>query len=253
VLPDELQTALFGYLATMDEQLPGVVDGLYVVGSAALGDFQERTSNLDVVVAADQEWTAEQLKVAVAAHAGLDRSRPACVAYVTTADLAGDPRTLDRPCYEGAVVVASDRLVNPFTWHILTSGAVDLRGPDHPVVWDDPAAVQGWAAEILRNEWAGAGGRPGAWWLRRTVSSTVLEVARLAAAASGTVVSKVEAARAVRERVPGRFRRILEDSAGYRLGGRASMYWGPMERKKDARELVRELVAVSADPAPNAA
>jgi hypothetical protein len=248
VLPDEVQTAIFGYLATMDDQLPEVIVGLYVVGSAALGDFQERASNLDVVVVAEQAWTTEQLKVAVAAQTSLDRARPACVAYVTTPDLAGDPRQLDRPCYEGADLVAADRLVNPFTWHILTSGAVDLRGPDHPVVWDDPAAVQAWAAGILRNEWAGAGGRPGAWWLRRTVSSTVLEVARLAAAASGTVVSKVEASRAVRDRVPGRFRRILEDSAGYRMGGRASMYWGPMERKKDARQLVEELVAVSTAP-----
>jgi hypothetical protein len=225
VLPDEVQTAIFGYLATMDDQLPEVIVGLYVVGSAALGDFQERASNLDVVVVAEQAWTTEQLTVAVAAQTSLDRARPACVAYVTTPDLAGDPRQLDRPCYEGADLVAADRLVNPFTWHILTSGAVDLRRPTRC-----------------------AGGRPGAWWLRRTVSSTVLEVARLAAAASGTVVSKVEASRAVRDRVPGRFRRILEDSAGYRMGGRASMYWGPMERKKDARQLVEELVAVSTAP-----
>jgi hypothetical protein len=255
VLSDELQTALFGYLARLDDHLSGVVTGLYVVGSAALGDFQDRTSNLDLVVTADRPWAPDELRTAVAAHPGLGRGRgrPACVAYVTTDDLGADPRGLDRPVFEGSAPVAADRLINPFTWQLLGSGAVDLRGPDHPVLWDDPDAVRSWAAGRLSAGWSGAGARPGAWWLRRTVSGTVLEAARLAVAASGSVVSKVEASRVVRDRVPGRFRRILEDSAGYRMGGRSSMYWGPMERKRDARDLVRELVAASAAAGPCAA
>jgi len=249
VLPDEVQTPIFGYLAALERELPGVVSGVYVVGSVALGDFQSQASNLDVVVTSGVPWTTEALGTARRVGKVLDRTRPACVAYLTTAQLAVDPRTVDAPCIEGDRAVRSDRLVNPLTWQILDSGALDLRGPDHVDVWDDPDGRQSWANQHLRDQWAAAiddQHRPGALWLRRRVSTEVMDMVRLAMVAlNGAVMSKLAASRAVADLVPGRFHRILEDSAGYRLGGRASMYWGPVERKRDALDLMGELLAAS--------
>jgi hypothetical protein len=56
------------------------------------------------------------------------------------------------------------------------------------------------------------------------------------------VLSKTEAGELALSLVPVHFRRILHDAAGYRNGANTSMYWGPFERKYDARQLLRQLV-----------
>jgi hypothetical protein len=246
VLPETLQAPLFAYLSSLDLALPGRVSGLYVVGSAALGDFSERVSNIDLVVVSDEPWTDGDLGAATAAHDGLKRAGPAAVAYVQAADLVLDPRWLDRHCYVGSTRTESDRLVNPLTWDILGRGAVDLRGPDHAGGWDESGVIKEWAAEQLRTTWADKVthlDRLGSMWFRHDLSAAVLDVARLAVASTaGTMLSKTEAARVLEPDVPGRFRRILTDSVGYRGGGKTSMYWGPLERKQNAMELIHELV-----------
>jgi hypothetical protein len=257
VLPEPLQDPTFGYLAMLDERLPGRVSGLYLVGSLALEDFSERVSNVDVVVVSEEPWSAAELAVAVAAHQGWKRRRPPVVSYVVSSDLALDPRSLERPCFEGARPVASERLVNPLTWHILDRGALDLRGPDHVSLWNHPDALREWAAGELRTTWAVRLphlDRLGSMWFRRGVSSAVLDVARLAVtASSGMVVSKTEAVRVLEPDVPGRFRRILTDAVGYRYGGKTSMYWGALERKQHALELLHGLVTTTPDGVPHLA
>lgn len=248
MLTASLQASTFGYLSLLDQRLLGVVSGLYVVGSAALGDFSERVSNVDLVAVSDDPWSDQALAVAVAAQDTLKAARPPVVAYVTAGDLAQDPSTLDRPCFSGPDRVASDRLVNPLTWKILDSGAVDLRGPDRPRLWAGPGGLQIWAAEQLRRQWAPQlprFDRLGAMWFRRRVSGAVLDVSRLAVAAmAGDALSKTEAARVLEPQVPGRFRRTLADAVGYRSGGKTSMYWGPLERKQNAMELLHQLVTI---------
>lgn len=255
MLSAPVQTSTFGFLSMLDERLPGRLTGLYVVGSAALGDYSERVSNLDLVAVSDEAWADPDLAVAVASHSVLKAPRPPLVAYLSARDLTCDPRTLDRPCYQGSDRVGSPELVNPFTWQILATGALDLRGPDLPRLWEDPTTVAPWASDRLQSIWAPQVprlGRLGAMWLRRRVSSVVLEVSRLAVAArTGNALSKTEAARILEPQVPGRFRRILADAVGYRSGGRTSMYWGPLERKQNAVELVRELVGGSGPTLPS--
>jgi hypothetical protein len=246
VLSAPVQTSTFAFLSMLDERLPGRLTGLYVVGSAALGDYSERVSNLDLVAVSDESWTDSDLALATTFHNLLKAPGAPMVAYLGTGDLATDPRSLERPCYRGTTRVASGELVNPFTWQVLATGAVDLRGPDHPRLWEEPSALAPWATARLQSVWAPEVphlGRVGAMWLRRRVSSVVMEVSRLAVAArTGRALSKTEAARVLEPQVPGRFRRILADAVGYRYGGRTSMYWGPLERKQNALELLRELV-----------
>lgn len=251
MLPEPLQGPTFGYLATLDERLPGLVSGLYLVGSVALEDFSERVSNVDVVVVSEEPWSPEALVTAVAAQQGWKRRRPPTVAYVVSSDLARDPRSLERPCFEGSRPVPSARLVNALTWHILDRGAVDLRGPDHLSLWNRSDVLREWATAQLRTLWAPRLAhldRLGSMWFRRGGSSAVLDVARLAVtASSGTVVSKTEAVRVLEPDVPGRFRRILTDAVGYRYGGKTSMYWGALERKQHALELLHGLVTTTPD------
>jgi hypothetical protein len=255
VLPESLEASTSAYIDILDTKIPGLIIGIYAVGSVALGDYRERTSNLDLIVVSDHPLTAAALDVAVQAQKTLDRhhGRPAVVAYATTADLATDPGDLDLPCFEAAHRIGSDRLVNPMTWQLLANNSVVLRGRDRPTCACDTDSVRSWAADQLQTVWRPGLSHPSlhmSLWFRRNVSATVLEISRLSVTAStGTATSKTESANAVRTLVPSRFKRCLDDAAGYRSTGRMSMsmYWGGWERKQDVTALLREVVRVAPD------
>jgi hypothetical protein len=258
VFPETLKASTWAYIHILDTELPGLVTGVYAVGSVALSDHCERTSNLDLIVVSDDTLPAAALGAAVRAQKALDRhhGRSATVAYASTADLAKDPRNLDLPCFEGNHRVPSERLVNPMTWQLLATHPIALRGSAHPRCSCDTDSVKAWAAEQLQTVWRPKLSHPSrhmSLWFRRNVSATALELSRLSiTAATGTVTSKTEAASAIRTRVPARFRRCLDDAVGYRSGGpmSMSMYWGGLERKHDLTALLREVVSVTPGSPP---
>jgi hypothetical protein len=230
----------------VDRQAPGLLEGLYGVGSLALGDWRAGSSNLDVVAAAAQPWpeaTVSRLNTAVA---GLGPSgRPARVAFLSWGELAADPATVDAPVLEGRSPVPSAELVNPMTWQVLRISGICTRGPEYPEVGSGD--VRDWAADRIVTRWLaqleGWRRHPLSLWLRRRTAPAVLEVARLAViASSGRVVSKLEAGQSLIDGARSSTQRILKDSVGYRQGSRVSMYWGPFERKRDVVNWVQTVV-----------
>lgn len=220
---------------------------VYGVGSVALGDWVAHLSNLDVVAVADRAWepaTVARLRPAV--HALAVRGRPARVAWVTWEDLAGDPAGSQAPVVVGRRAVPTAELVNPMTWHILRTAAVCVRGPEYPDVWSGD--VRDWAEQRILQWWPGQVAawtrNPTSLWWRRQTCGPVLEVARLSVVtASGRVLSKLEAGESLLDGARTTVQRILKDSIGYRQGARVSMYWGPFERKNDAVNWVRTVIA----------
>lgn len=245
-----LEPEILVRLRRFGEETDRRTDGLravYGVGSAALGDWVAHQSNLDVVAVADQAWapaTVAKLRPAVAALAV--RGRPARVAWVTWEDLAHNPSRRGAPVVCGRRLVPSGELVNSMTWHILRTAAVCVRGPEYPDVWSGD--VRDWAEERIVEWWPG---RVAAWnrnptslWFRRQTCGPVLEMARLSVlTASGRVLSKLEAGESLIDGARPTVQRILKDSIGYRQGARVSMYWGPFERKNDAVNWVRTVIA----------
>lgn len=237
------------YVRAVDRSLPGVLEGLYVVGSLALGDFSARFSDVDIVAVASDDWTPERLRLVTKTHHFLNRHKlPVRVAYATWSQLTGDPATATVPCYCGSKPLPQEDLANPLTWHILATKAIALRGPLHPAVLVNEAALEAWAVRQLNERW-GARAKalkhhPAAWLLKRSVASSVLEVSRLfEAATTGQVLSKLDAAEEVLKQVPERYMRIIRDSTEYRRGYHTSMYWGPLERKHHAIELIAEVTS----------
>lgn len=253
MIPEDVQRGVERWAAAIDARHPGRLRSVYLVGSLALGDFQPKTSNIDVVAVADEPWPTDVITGAVAAHRWLNRRRrPARVAYISAADLAGDPRPVDAPVFEGAKAAPADHLVNPMTWTTVADTAVVMRGVDYPAVSVDPDRLRGWAAAQL-GAWRDHVrhlSRVGRLWLRSNTSDSVLVASRLAVAVErGQAVSLLHAARLVGEDRSQPSERILLDAAGHRQGAGAGMYWGPVERRRDARRLVEELATrVSSSP-----
>jgi hypothetical protein len=59
-LPRQVQRLVSHYLRIVDAALPGLVEAMYVVGSAALGDFQPAVSDADFVAVTRQPATARR-------------------------------------------------------------------------------------------------------------------------------------------------------------------------------------------------
>ncbi len=234
------------YLARMDRDLPGVLVGCYAVGSLALGDFSERVSNIDLVAVAERTWDPDQLRMAGAAAALLrfHGHRPS-VLHVTWTELAGEPPPAESP----VVTPPEQNGLDPFCRDVLY-GAPTLRGPERPQVGQRDGAIEGWASHILGTRWASwaaaARRRPGKVWMKRALADPVLEVAQLHAASRGDVWSKSQAGQALIGELPsGGGRKVLSEALSFREGSTSSMYWGPVERKKDAVALVTELSGLS--------
>jgi hypothetical protein len=245
VLPDQARLGVDDYVAGVDRVLPGRLEGLYAVGSVALRDFSARQSNLDLVAVAGSPWHAEELGRVVPLHRALrGPARSVCVCYVTWAELAADPAKAVAPSFRGtASQPLGEGLATPMTWEIIRSSPVAVRGPEWLVVWQDEASLRDWFGSKLGR--ARVPARRSLLWRRRT-SAVVLETARLAQGAiTGRVLSKSEAAEATRGLLSSRFQRVLTDSLGYRRGAQTSMYWGPLERRRDSLDLIRELTGAA--------
>jgi hypothetical protein len=249
-LPDSLGKALNRYTSTLDRDLPGVLSGLYVVGSVALGDYTPKLSDVDLVAVSDEKWSPEDLNVAAQkAHHYLSRRRhPVRVAYASFAQLAADPTSSDIACFENTTRLAGEALANAFTWHILATQAIAIRGPQHPQVAVSQTALQEWAGQQLHDHWRkwleSAQHHHRTLLFRRSVAGVVLEVSRLyETATTGQVLSKLDAGQALLAQLNSQDARILKDSTGYRQGYHTSMYWAPLERRHEALELIDELTA----------
>lgn len=132
----EVAAALGAYLEIVDDVAPGLVEGLYVVGSFALDDWVPGCSDIDVVVVTAEPATDEDAGSLRTAHALLAERQPLPHVdgpYLAWGDLVVEPATgLHRPwvlghgfhhdgdCFE----------INPITWWQLAHVAVTVRGPD---------------------------------------------------------------------------------------------------------------------------
>jgi hypothetical protein len=120
-LPDVIAAVTGRHLELLDHSRPGVVAGLYVTGSAALGDFHPPMSDIDAVVVLDDPVHDPAALEAV--HAQLPGDPAYDVFYLTRAQLASPP-------VEGTQA--------PFTMHGLFDDGFG-GAPVSPVLWAELA------------------------------------------------------------------------------------------------------------------
>ncbi len=244
----EAQQRAEAFLSQLDADVPDRASGLYLVGSAALGDWQDKVSNLDVVVVADEAWEAPDVAAASRHHDALAVSDEAPRVLYTSYDALAAGPSAAAVCFEGRRAVAAAELDNAMTRTVLGEDAVAVRGSEWFTVGGaDPADLVAWAHERLVGRWRRwtvSGRGPGSHWKRKPLAESLLEVTRLhVAATQGRLVSKVRSGPMVLEHVSTKFERVIADATGYRRGSRTSMYWGPAERKAHSLELIELLCA----------
>src|SRR4051794_32205506 len=86
-------------LDALDDAMPGRIEGLYLVGSVAYGDFHEHTSDIDVVAVAadDQPFGPDDQSALAAVHhrTAASKRRPHVDGWYTTwSGLRSHPESL---------------------------------------------------------------------------------------------------------------------------------------------------------------
>lgn len=131
----DVGSALGRYLEIVDSVAPGLVEGLYVVGSYALGDWVEATSDIDIVAVTAEPATDEDYGSLRTVHALLADQQPLPHIdgpYVAWGDLVVEPATgLHRPwTLHGELHQDGDCFeINPVTWYTLATYGITARGP----------------------------------------------------------------------------------------------------------------------------
>src|ERR1700753_1832081 len=90
-LPAAVREAVDAYLLSVDAIDPDLVEGFYVIGSAALDDFRAGASDVDFVAVTATAPTEQQVTALTRLHAQLSRRPLLDGIYATWLDLARDP------------------------------------------------------------------------------------------------------------------------------------------------------------------
>lgn len=129
----EMDEIMGTYLEIVDNTAPGLVEGLYVVGSYALDDWHPDRSDVDIIAVTAEPATDHDGATLITAHALAAERIPHHIdgPYLAWGDLITPPMSLHRPwsldgelhhdgeCFE----------LNPVTWFVLAEHGVTVRGP----------------------------------------------------------------------------------------------------------------------------
>ncbi|MFF2651652.1 aminoglycoside adenylyltransferase domain-containing protein [Streptomyces sp. NPDC058045] len=239
------------YLSLVDETVPGLVEGLYLTGSAALGDFVPGHSDIDFVAVSASPATPAQAHALTEVHKLLSVRYPRPHfdgPYVTWRQLADDPAGVPPGphAHAGRLRHPSSAGRTPVVWHTLARHGIPLRGPDPALltVDTDPVGLARWTDRNLDLYW-----RP--WWRRSSRLGTpaglaclgswapawgVLGVSRMhCTLATGEIVSKSAAGDYARDVFGPRWHRILDECLRIRrTTDPHSRYHSPLTRRRDA-------------------
>ncbi len=249
-LPAEVHDRANLYLDVVDQARPGLVSALYVVGSAALGAWQQGHSDIDTVIVTALPLTQEDLVALQAVHAAmpevpkfdgiyLDQSlfdrRPAdcrVVPFVVNGEFK-----IDKPCGE----------LNPVVWLILQRYGAVVRGPQ---IQQRPLPeLNSYNLDNLRGYWQGqargihehlAGQPADAPVDGNALAWNMLGPVRLHyTLATGDVVSKAGSAAYLAENFPA-WADLAERAAGWRAGAAVEFTVGDLRDCADSIDAIAE-------------
>jgi len=236
-LHGRVQGVVDAYLEAVDHEAPGLVEGLYLTGSTALGEFRPFTSDVDFLAVTSNHPDATALAALSRAHRRLRNrySRPFFDGrYVTWDDLTRDPQQAGPGpySYEGRFRTRGGGGCDPVTWHTIARHGIRCRGPA-PVdlaIWTDPAALVSWTLKNYDGYWRPLLRRarrfPDPWSITAFTSYgavwVVLGVCRLHyTLATGKIGSKEEAGHYGIRTFPERWHLALNESLRIRRADRA--------------------------------
>ena len=266
MLPSLVADRVGEYLSRVDDALPGLVEGFYVVGSTALGAFRPARSDIDFLAVTSGDLDGDQLSRLRAVHRrlhrlGLARALPRLQwplvcngCYVRWDDL---PRAATDVVPLASHVAGDFEAgagfdVNPVTWRTLATGGIAVRGPDVDTltIHDDDALLRRWTLDNLNRywkRWAEDVRRPGIGALKASVRHLATAWGALGAPrlhhtiATGAVISKEQAGEYALDVFDARWHPLVRDALAY-WRGEGSAFRPAGRSRQDTADFVAMVV-----------
>jgi len=247
-----VQDVAGAYLDFADAEAPGLVQGLYLTGSAVLDDFRPNTSDIDFVAVTAGPRNVADIAALGKVHVRLRNRFPRPLLdgfYVTWDELKREPDA------------GKSGNCNVVTWHMLVHHAIALRGPQPADldIWTDPHALARWTLNNLDSYWRPLLDRasrflsPRSWIALTSYGAVwiVLGVSRLHyTLATGGIVSKEGAGIHALDTFPEEWHRVVSECLRIRRADQArpdlssaiaevfhhtrgSLYRTPFSRRRD--------------------
>lgn len=232
MLPARAKDLVDRYTERIDRAAPGLLQGLYLVGSVALDDFHDEVSDVDfVAVAADPD--PELLRQV---HEGLTKFDGL---YVTFEELRTSPAELADGYYqlEGELRRGKEGR-SPVEWTVLHRYGVTVRGPEPAElqVHVDPAELREWVHGNANTYWRQFVDDPNDLIFDAGVAWGVLGISRLHySMVTGDITSKSGAAHHALAAFP-EHRPIIEEALRHRTS--------PIARPENP-DLARQAAAIA--------
>jgi hypothetical protein len=259
-LPGPVQHVVDAYLATIRTEAAGLVEGLYLVGSVALDDFQPHSSDIDFVAVTARLLQPDEVATLARVHTRLRAQQPRPFfdgIYIMWDDLAHDPTQLEPgpSVHEGVLHPHSRGERNPVTWHTLAQAGVGCLGPDPAglAIWTDPQRLAAWTNANLDRYWRRLlDPRDAVYWRPGMAGLTawacawcVLGVTRLHyTLATGKIISKQGAGLYALETFSNHWQRVIQEALRIRRGtSRRSFYRSPLARRRDVLAFTDMVIA----------
>jgi len=249
-LEPRIQQIIMEYCALINLYKPELIEGFYIYGSIALGDYSLTLSDIDFIAVSSDRLTSEDVAKLREIHDQIRKAYPAPALegiYVTWDDLGKLSEIEPYPYYHDGQMNDSGLFeCNPVTWHELKTCGINVLGPavnelHYELDWNQLIALM---HQNLNTYWLG--------WI--TQSSKLVSFKSLALLFSidavewgvlgitrlyytfrmQQIASKAQAGEYALGVVPEKWHLVLQESINHRRGIKKSLYRSVWRRRSDA-------------------
>jgi len=255
-IPPLIQPLLDAYLHAL-EPLRDHFHGIYIYGSIALGAFEERESDIDIVALTQGEWTTQELGQLARIHKVLAKEYPLGKRldpmYVPLRHIGKYNAQIPPYPYasHGKFHPAGYFDLNAVTWWTIQHQGIALLGPECSVLplevaWED---VLGAMRYNLDTYWAGKTKKPRLFLFDVWVMTAIATLCRiLTAIAEGEIISKSAALTRWRDRLPARWQTLIDEAWRIRHASKTpSLYGSRIKRQRETLAFITHVRTLQKD------
>ena len=255
-IPTLINPLLSAYQIALQTQLPTLIQGLYIGGSIALGEFNPRLSDIDFLTILRRPATTAELQQLKTIHKTLATQYPQAPlsgSYILPDGLGKQAHEVaPHPYFHDHTFHESGHFeINFVTWWVLKYYGITLMGPEpqtlsFDVDWRELRAAmhtnlntywRGWTSG--RQAVIGLASDEGIQWAVTGVSRLFYSFHE------SDITTKVRAAEYALQRVPPRWHRIIREALRLREGSPSSLYRWRLVRMLDARAFLKAIIQAS--------
>ena len=252
-IPVLVQPLIENYVSRLNEHLPDLLCGFYVVGSIALGEFNHYFSDIDFVAVLNRRMTPGETGKLQSIHQELEKNVPQWKmsgSYIQPGDLGElDEHIQPHPHYhDGILHLDARHELNAVTWWELKNRGIAVVGiePQNLTFHVDWNILLAEMSENLNTYWAGWASRPvriamlySDWGIQWAVTGVLRQFYTFR---ENTITTKIKAAEYALSRLPGRWHPLIQEAINIREKKSSSAYSFRIARTIEAIRFLRFII-----------